>query len=293
LKSSSFQYLRPTRLVDALAMLANSSGEAKVIAGGQSLVPAMNLRLSAPKVLVDLTGLEELTKLGLADDGSLAVGAMVTHSRMLHDGQVKKGWPVIEQVLPFVAHEQIRNRGTIGGSLCHADPAAEWAAICVLLDAKIYVQGPSGKRAIPASKFSSGVYETDLEPNEILTEVVFPPAPDHMRWGFHEISRRHGDFAMAGAIVGVGLDSAGRLTDIRLVVFAVEDKPRRIDADVSHCLGMTFDAASIDALSLSAASCVTPRSDLHASAELRSDLVYACVRTALMRVIGITTVRQV
>ena len=262
-------------------MLETLGADAKVIAGGQSLVPAMNLRLASPPALVDLSAVQALKSLSLDGSGNLRAGAMVTHARMLHETSVTGAWSLLSLVLPYVAHEAIRNRGTIGGSLSHADPAAEWPALCLMLDASVRVESARGSRTVPAQDFTLGVYETALEPGEIVTEIVFPMHSHSARFGFHEISRRRGDFAMAGAMVRIELDAHQRLEELRLVAFAVEDRPRRLDGDLSMFIGNCVDEAAIENIALAAAATVDPRADLHASSELRVNLIYACVQQAL------------
>lgn len=281
MKPSAFVYRRPDSVEQALALLRERGDEAKIIAGGQSLVPAMNLRMATPGMLVDLGGIEPLARLSVDAGGGLVAGAMVTHNQCLHDARVAAGWPLISRVMPFVAHDQVRNRGTIGGSLSHADPAAEWPAVCLALDAQLTVASSDGEQVLPVAAFTQGVYETALQPGDILTAVRFPPYAPQWRWGFHEISRRLGDFAMAGAMVGVRLDDTGCVAEGRLVVFAAEDRAVRLDDCLAPLMGQRLDAAAYEDIGLTAAAQVSPRSDLHASAALRLNLVAVCVSKAL------------
>lgn len=281
MKPSAFVYRRPASLAEALDLLRRHPEDARVIAGGQSLVPAMNLRMATPGMLVDLAGIETLSALEVASDGSLSAGAMVSHNRFLRDDRVKSGWPAIGLAVRHVAHEQIRNRGTMGGSLCHADSAAEWPAVCLLLDAEMSLAGPRGERTVTADDFVRGLYETALEPGELLSFVRFPAPLRGWRWGFHEIARRRGDFALAGALAGLAVDENFVVTAGRLVVFAVEDRARRLDGALSGAVGRRLDEIDKDLAGLSAAASVDPRSDLHASAEQRFHLVHACVMRAL------------
>ncbi|OWT54844.1 FAD binding domain-containing protein [Candidimonas nitroreducens] len=285
MKPSAFAYRRPASLQEALSLLEQGD-DVKIIAGGQSLVPAMNLRMATPGVLVDLAGIESLSALNVEDDGSLSAGAMVAHNRFLRDAQVGAGWPAIPLAVKHVAHEQVRNRGTIGGSLCHADPAAEWAAVCLLLDAEMKLAGRLGARVLPAGEFIKGVYETALEPGEVLCQVRFPAPLRGWRWGFHEIARRRGDFAMAGALAGLAIDDSGLISAARLVVFAAEDRARRLDAALVGVVGCKPDEIDPDLAGLAAAAEVDPRSDLHASAALRFHLVHSCVVRALVEAAG-------
>nr|WP_281389294.1 xanthine dehydrogenase family protein subunit M [Parapusillimonas granuli] len=280
-KPSAFVYRRPAGIEEALELLRQHPDDARVIAGGQSLVPAMNLRMATPGMLVDLAGVKELSALELDGAGRLVAGAMVAHNRFLRDERVKSGWPAIGLAVRHVAHEQIRNRGTIGGSLCHADPAAEWAAVCLLLDAEMSLAGPQGARSVAADDFVRGVYETALKPGEILSRIRFPAPLGRWRWGFHEIARRRGDFALAGALVGLNVDENDVVQAGRLVVFAVEDRARRLDAALSTLIGRGIADIDTELIGLSAAASVDPRSDMHASADQRCHLVHSCVTHAL------------
>ena len=281
MKPSAFTYSRPGHLADALHLLQQHGEQAKVLAGGQSLIPAMNLRMATPEVLVDLADIEALSHIVVDENGMLAAGAMVTHNRFLQNESVREGWPPIGLAIRNVAHEPIRNRGTIGGSLCHADPAAEWAGVCLLLDAEMVIVDPDREQLVKADSFIRGVYETSLEAGQLLTQVRFPALEQNWRWGFHEIARRHGDFALGGALVGLALDADDVVTSGRLVVFAIEDRARRLDVVLKPLIGSHINELEPDLTGLAAAAALDPRSDLHASANLRGHLVHACVVKAV------------
>lgn len=195
MKAPAFAYARPATLAEAFALLGKPG--ARVLAGGQSLIPSLNMRLSSPELLVDIGGLEELKKVELKS-GTVSVGALVTHSALERSKEINTHVPLLAQAVPHVAHAAIRNRGTIGGSLALADPAAEYPAVAVALEATIHIEGSKGRRSVKASAFFKGLFETDLKPGELLTAVEFPAAKAADRSLFLELARRHGDYAIVG-----------------------------------------------------------------------------------------------
>jgi carbon-monoxide dehydrogenase medium subunit len=194
-KAPSFAYAKPATLADALQLLGQPG--AKVLAGGQSLIPSLNMRLSAPELLVDITGLPGLSEIKVSN-GSLSIGALVTHARIEKSPEVKAHVPLLHQAAPHVAHAAIRNRGTLGGSLALADPAAEYPACAVALEAVIVIAGKKGERRVKAAEFFKGLFETDLKPNELLVAAEFPVAKASDQSVFLELTRRHGDYAIVG-----------------------------------------------------------------------------------------------
>lgn len=221
MKPAEFSYERPGDLGEALALLGNPDIEASPLAGGQSLMPMMNFRMAQPKTLVDLNDLEELRGIRL-EGGVLRVGAMTRYAELAASETVCRHAPLIGLALPHIAHAAIRNRGTIGGSVSLADPAAEMPALMLVLTANITVQSAAGERTIPADDFFLGLYETALEPGELVTEISLPMASEHQRHGFYELARRHGDYAMAG----VAVTSAGAERH-RIAFFGVSDRAVR------------------------------------------------------------------
>ncbi|WP_088710232.1 FAD binding domain-containing protein, partial [Noviherbaspirillum denitrificans] len=203
MKPPKFEYLRATTLDEALSALEAAEGDGKIIAGGQSLVPMLNFRLLNPSVLIDINGIEELAFLEEQSDGGLRIGALTRHHTLEMSEAVKRLFPVISDAMQHVAHLAIRNRGTIGGSITHADPAAELPMMMVLLDAEITLASPDGRRAVPAEEFFMGALTSAVEENEIVTEIYLPPLPPGCGWAFDEVARRLGDFALAA--VGVVL----------------------------------------------------------------------------------------
>jgi carbon-monoxide dehydrogenase medium subunit len=195
LKAPAFAYAKPATLQEAFELLERPG--AKVLAGGQSLIPTLNMRLSSPELLVDIGSLDSLKAIDVKA-GAVVVGALVTHSALQNSEEIKKHVPLLAQAVPHVAHAAIRNRGTIGGSLALADPAAEYPAVAVALEATIHVEGKKGKRSVKAQEFFKGLFETDLKPGELLTAVEFPAAKAADKSIFLELTRRHGDYAIVG-----------------------------------------------------------------------------------------------
>lgn len=220
MKPPPFEYVRASTLAEAVDKLAGAGDDAKLLAGGQSLIPLLNFRLAAPSVLVDLNPIKELSFVEAREDG-LRIGSM-TRTRTLEVApEVKKANALLAGAASWIGHVQIRNRGTVGGSLAHADPSAELPALCVLLDAEFAITGPKGSRTLGAGDFFRGLMSTALEPDEVLTEVTIPSLAPNSRWGFREFAQRHGDFAVAGAACVIEPGAA------RVVVFGVADTPSR------------------------------------------------------------------
>ncbi|MFN5669151.1 FAD binding domain-containing protein, partial [Bradyrhizobium sp.] len=223
MKAAAFAYARATSVVNALELLAAHGDRAKVLSGGQSLMPAMNLRLLSPELLVDIGGLAELRGIALKGD-VLVVGALTRYVDLLRSPEIALHAPLLLNAVSHVAHPAIRNRGTIGGSLAHADPASELPACVVALDAAIVARGPTGERRIAATEFFKGIYETALSPDELLVAVEVPIAGQGSTYFFQEYARRHGDYAVVG-LAARAVVAAGRFSDLRLGFFAVGERP--------------------------------------------------------------------
>src|SRR5829696_5549108 len=221
MKASAFAYARATSVANALELLTAHGERAKVLSGGQSLLPAMNLRLIAPELIIDIGGLAELRGV-VVKGGVLTIGALTRHADLLRSPEIAANAPLLTEAVAHVAHPAIRNRGTIGGSLAHADPASELPACMVALNATIIVRGQAGERRIAAEDFFKGIYETDLSAQELLTSVELPLAGKNSAHFFHEFARRHGDYAIAG-LAAQAIAEKDVLTDLRLVYFAVGD----------------------------------------------------------------------
>ncbi|MEN3297806.1 MAG: aerobic carbon-monoxide dehydrogenase medium subunit [Burkholderiales bacterium] len=288
MKPPAFNYAAPVTLEAALALLDANGDGAKLLAGGQSLVPVLNLRLASPSLLIDLSRIPEISGIERLDDGSLVVGAMTRHRVLEHSTLVQATHPLIHAATAYIAHVQIRNRGTIGGSLCHADPAAEWAAICVACEAEMTLASRSGTRIVAAADFSLGVYTTALAEQEILAKIRFPAWPAGRRWGFQELSRRHGDFAIVGVACLLDLDAQQRCTRARIVVFGAGDTPTVVSQAAMPLVGDLIGPAAISEAARVARAHTETRSDHHASAEYRSELVEVLTRRALLQAAGLT-----
>lgn len=286
MKPAPFEYYAPTTVDEALAHLAEHGYEAKPLAGGQSLIPTMNFRLAQPAVLVDLNNISELFYIRPEDDGGLRIGAMTRQSQVEHDPLVAERAPLLHETMPHIAHPQIRNRGTIGGTLAHADPAAELPAVSLALNARFRLRSPAGERWVSADDFFVGFFTTALEPGELLVEIALPPMP-HSRngrsgWSFQEIARRHGDYALVGVAALVTLDDRDRCQQARLVFLSVGEGPVEAHQAAEVLKGQRPTPEAIRAASETAANAdIDPGSDIHASAEFRRHLAKVLARRAL------------
>lgn len=241
MKASNFRYVRPASLADAFRILADAGGDAVPVAGGQSLLAGLNLRLSAPALLVDIGNLEELT--GQAQDGRFVrLGALTRHAELLRSPLVREHLPLLTKAAPHVAHVAIRNRGTLGGSLAYADPAAELPACAVALGATLVLGSAAGEREVTAEDFFKGLFETDLRPGELIVAVKFPKAEANASAGFAELTRRRGDFALAGLAAVVTLQGS-RIEAARLVYFGCVDRAKVARHASAAATGMTVPVA--------------------------------------------------
>ena len=282
MKSPAFDYARPTTLAEAVSLLTSREGEAKVLAGGQSLVPMLAFRLAAPTLLVDLNRLSELRYIRIEDDG-VRLGAMVRWRQIEDDVRLASAHPLLVTALKHVAHYQVRNRGTIGGSLAHADPAAELPGIVVTCEAEITAIGAAGRRLIRAGDFFLGPLTTALKPEEIIVELHLPPWPAQRRWGFEEFSRRRGDFALAAAALYYDTLPDGTAGNSHVGVMGVGDRPQRLAQVEAILNGRVIDGDTIAEAERAAAAAVNPSDDIHASAAYRRALVGTMVGRALKR----------
>jgi carbon-monoxide dehydrogenase medium subunit len=283
-KPPPFLYLRPETLDEALTQLAEHGDEAKVLAGGQSLVPLLNFRLARPTVLIDLNLVRELTQLG-REDGVLRVGAMVRQRTAERAAEVAEACPLIPRALHHVGHVQIRYRGTIGGSFAHADPAAELPAVSLVTGAEIVARSVRGHRTIAADGFFLGPFTTALEPDEILTEVRFGPT-DGARVAFIEMARRVGDFALGGVAAVVRFGDGSTVSDVRLAALGMGAEPHRLAEAEAAVRGRAItDEVRRDAAAAASRES-DPLGDVHADAEYRRELVGVLVARALKEVTG-------
>ncbi len=283
MKPQAFRYLRPQNLEEALAALSDAEVDIRPIAGGQSLVPMMSLRLAAPSTLLDLGCIASLRGIRVDESGSMVAGSMTTHSDFEHSDIVARLFPLLPVAMESVAHIPIRSRGSIGGSLAHADPAGDWPALSVACGAKLVLNKQGGVRTVMADEFFCGIFSTVLEPDELLTEIHFPFWPSNRRWGLQKFARRRGDFALAGAIVLLDVEDDGRVSWARIVVNGATEMPTVLSELAAGLEGNVPDASMVEALLDQVESTVEVRSDLHASAAYRKELVRVMIRRALQQ----------
>jgi aerobic carbon-monoxide dehydrogenase medium subunit len=279
MKPAPFAYHAPTTVADAVSALAEYGDEAKVLAGGQSLVPMMALRLSRPAHLVDVNGVAELAG-ARREDGHLVVGAVTRHSALERDGEIGAAVPLLRLAAPHIGHFQIRNRGTLGGSLAHADAAAELPAVARALDAGIVVRGPSGERTIPAAEFFQMVFVTALEPDELLAAVRFPVWGPGSGFAVEEIARRHGDFALAGAVCAIQV-AAGRINRVALAMFGMGSVPERLEEIEKSLAGAAVDGLDLDDIGEQGVAALDPPADVHATGHYRKKVGAVLIGRAL------------
>lgn len=269
MKASDFDYLRPTNLEAAIALLARHDGNAMPLAGGQSLIPMMNFRITAPEALIDLADVAELRGI-TKDRDTIRIGAMTPYALLMKDPIVLADIPLFGLALPHIAHDAIRNRGTIGGSLALADPAAEMPALMLALDATLELTGPSGVRTVKADDFFLGYFETALAEDELITSILIPALAPDQRFGFHELTQRHGDYALAGAVVA-------RTADIyRIGFFGVSGRALRVP-DLEDALNGADDLQS----ALKHLNGIDFTDDLKASAATRQRLAGVALTRAM------------
>ena len=280
MKMPPFDYACPATLSEAIALLAAHDGDAKVLAGGQSLVPILAFRLAAPKLLVDLRKLTDLRTIKITPDG-VALGAMVRWCDIESDKRLRTAHPLLLAAVAHVAHYQIRNRGTVGGSIAHADPAAEIPGVAVTCEAEIVVMGEAGPRAIKAVDFFQGALTTALKPDEIIVEIRLPPWPAGRRWGFQEFARRRGDFALAAAALFYDTDVTGKAANTHVGVIGVADRPLRLPSVEAVLNGAAVDVATIAKAEAATIAAIDPDSDIHASGAYRKALAGTMVERAL------------
>jgi len=280
MKFPDFKYAAPSSVAEAIALLTESGGEAKVIAGGQSLLPVLAFRLAAPPLLVDLKNLSELRHIDIRDDG-VRLGARARWCDIEKDSRLRNAHPLLQAAIAHTAHYQIRNRGTVGGSLAHADPAAEMPGIAATCSAELTIVGPSGRRSTAAENFFVGALSTTLAPDEILVEVKLPPWKPARRWAFEEYARRRGDFAFAGVALYYDVDAAGRVMDAHIGVIGACTRPHRVGPAEAVLNGKPLGAKAVAAACTALCAAIDPPSDLHASADYRRALAGTLLERAL------------
>ena len=287
MKPPAFRYHAPETLEETVSLVAEHSWDAKLLAGGQSLVPAMNFRLAAPAILIDLNRVIELQGIEALDNGGIALGAMTRQSAVEHSQVVRERAPLLHEAMPWIAHPQIRSRGTIGGSIAHADPASELPAVMLALGAEFRARGPEGERTILADDFFLGLLMTALAPDELLTGITVPALPDRTGVAFAEFARRHGDYALVGAAAVITLGEDSSCSEARITLLSVGEGPFVAVQAQAQLLGTDLSDEVIAAAAEAAATEIDPPADIHASAEFRRHLT----RVLVGRVLGTARAR--
>ena len=280
MKPPVFEYYDPRTLDEALALLGQWGGDAKVLAGGQSLVPLLNFRLVKPRALVDINRIPELAYVRQVDN-AVAFGACARQSAVASSPEVARLCPLLGEVLPFVGHAATRNRGTVVGSIAHADPAAEFAVVATALEAELEARSAQGARTLRPEEFFVSYFTTALEPTELLAEVRFPALGPRTGWGFLEVSRRHGDFAVVAAVSVVALDAQGHCQRVRVALGGVGGTPVRARAVEEALTGARPTPEALAKAADLVRREVEPESDVHASAEYRREVAAVLVRRTL------------
>jgi CO/xanthine dehydrogenase FAD-binding subunit len=282
MKPAPFKYLSPSSVDEALQMIEQYGPDAKLLAGGQSLLPAMNFRLLQPSALIDLNQIPSLSYIRSAEGGGLRIGAMTRQSQVEHDPAIAELVPLLHETMPRIAHLQIRNRGTIGGSLVHADPAAELPVVTVALRCQFKLRSLKGSRWVSAPEFFVGMFTTDLQPDEILEEIAVESSPERTGWAFLEVARRSGDYAMAGVAAMLELDESETISGARLVYLNLGDGPVEASQAEEHLLGRSPKAdAFVEAGRVAAEEEIVPFGNLHATPEYQRHLAQVLTQRAL------------
>jgi carbon-monoxide dehydrogenase medium subunit len=287
MKPPRFSYADPATVEEALGLLARHGDGAKVLAGGQSLMPLLNFRLARPSHVIDINRLAALATVEAAPDGGLRVGALVRQRTLERSDLVRARCPLLTQALPHVGHPQIRTRGTLGGSLAHADPAAELPAVMVALGAQLTLRSVRGRRTVAAEAFFVDALTTTAAPDELLTEITLPPWAPVRGSSLLEVAVRRGDFALGGVAAVLTLDARGRVAEARVVCFGVGPRPRRATETERSLVGSAPSAAAFAEAGRLASASVDPASDIHASAAYRKRLTGVLTTRALTSALAV------
>jgi len=281
MKPAPFKYIAASSLHHALSLKAEYGDEARFLAGGQSLIPAMNFRLARPTALIDINGLNELARIERSQDGEIRVGALTRYRALERDSAFLKNCPLFADALPHIAHPQIRNRGTIGGNLSHADPASELPAIAVAMQARMRIKSAKGERQVVASEFFQGLLTTDLQAHEMLVEIAFPAAPARTGTCFMEVARRRGDFAICGVAAVVTVDDQGRCSQLRLVLCGVGDAPVDASAAAASLMGRHASGEAIEAVAADVQGMIEPSGNVHATPDYQRHIAGVLTQRAV------------
>jgi len=280
-KPAAFTYHRPGSLAEALDLLSEHGDEGKILAGGQSLVPAMNFRLAQPAALIDINRVSELAFVEPSPAGGVRIGATTRQRTAEQSTLVAERAPLLHQALPSIAHVQIRNRGTVGGSVAHADPAAELPAVMLALGARMHARSRRGARWIDAEDFFTGLLSTALAPDEILVEIELPPVPATAGHAFHELARRSGDYALVGVAVQITRDPLGRVATARIALLGVGESPVLARTVAAELVGKLPSAEGLRAAAEAISDDIDPHGDVHATSMYRGHLARVLVGRAL------------
>lgn len=264
MKPAPFKYIKASSVAHALSLKAEYGDDARFLAGGQSLIPAMNFRLARPAVLIDINDLSDLA--GCSDaGGKVRLGALTRYRALERNDDFLKAHPLFADALPHIAHPQIRNRGTIGGNLSHADPASELPAVVLAMQARLHMKSASGEREVDACDFFIGLLTTDLQPDEMLVDITLPVERPRCGAAFMEVARRRGDFALAGVAAIVTLDAQGRCSQVRLGLCGVGETPVDASAAASSLIGETFSDKAAEAVAADVQQLIEPAGNVHAT----------------------------
>lgn len=281
MKPAPFKYVAAATLEQALALKAEYGDDAKFLAGGQSLIPAMNFRLARPAVLIDINALNECSGIRLHEDGGSRIGALTRYRTLQNDGSLVRAYPLFGEALPHIAHPQIRNRGTIGGNLSHADPASEMPALAVVMQATIKIRASTHERSVAAIDFFQGLLTTDLQPDEMLVEIELPPQQPRTGTCFSEVARRRGDFALAGAAAILTVDQDGICTQARLALCGVGETPVDASDAAAILVGHRIDAENIADVADAVMAMIEPAGNVHATPDYQRHVAGVLARRTL------------
>lgn len=280
MKPPPFEYRRARNFEEATELLATAGDGAKILAGGQTLIPMMNFRLARPRVLVDISTIDERNKV-VEESTGLRIRATTVHRFVERSRLVQERLPLLHNAIEHVAHVQVRNKGTIGGSIANADPASELPAMCLAFDAQLEIKGPGSVRQLPADEFFVTYMTTALDPSEILTSIFFPIPPENTGWGFYEVARRAGDFALAGSAALISLDDSGKCRHARLVLFGVAATPVRALQAEQLLLGQKSSVPLLREAARCVQEVLDPESDTHVRADYRRSVAEVLAVRAL------------
>jgi carbon-monoxide dehydrogenase medium subunit len=286
MKLPPFHYAAPETLQEAAALLAEQGGEAKILAGGQSLLPIMAFRLASPAMLIDIAGIPDLRSIRVTDDG-LHLGPLVRWCDIERSAAIAVHQPLLREAVSHVAHYQVRNRGTVGGSLVHADPAAEFPCVAVTCGAILSLFSSSGVRKIEADAFILGELETDLRPDEIVVDIHFPSWPHARRWAFQEFAKRRGDFALGGVALYLDLNEGGVVTECAVGIMGASSRAMRLREVEAILRGAAVEPNVIERAAAAAREAVDPPQDIHAGKAYRQALIGTLVERALRKAVGL------